>query len=78
LCRHHYALQPLLVVVIFGSCMTIGMGIRMALRATDVNWSKSKEVDYAVNHYTDRDYKLLNPMGREETSRPSPRPDFNK
>ena len=74
--RHHHALLPLMAVVVFGSCMTIGWGIRMANRATDINWTKNKEVDYAVNHYTDKDYKLLNPTGRKDVSRPSPRPDY--
>jgi hypothetical protein len=65
-------------VVLLGSFMTVGMGLRMAVRASDINWSKNKEVDYAVNHYKDKDYKFLNPMGREETSRPSPRPDYTR
>ena len=75
-CRHHHALVPLFIVVLCGSCMSIGWGIRMAVRATDVNWTKNKEEDYAVNHYTAKEYKLLNPMSRPEYSRPSPRPDY--
>jgi hypothetical protein len=74
--RHHHALIPLLAVVLAGSFMTIGMGLRMAVRASDVNWSKNKAEDYAVNHYTDKEYKFLNPMNRPEYSRPSPRPDY--
>lgn len=78
ICRRHYCLVPLLAVVMFGSTMTIGWAVRMGLRATDINWTKNKQVDYAVNHYTAKDYKLVNPLGRAETSRPSPRPDFTK
>merc|ERR1719315_973674 len=48
-----------------GVTMVIGMCIRAAMRQTDVNWSKNKEPDYAMNHYKNKQYCFLNPNGKE-------------
>lgn len=72
--RHHYCLQPLFIIMGAGITMVTLMCVRMVTKASDINWAKSKEEDYAVNHYKDKQYKLLNPMHREIKA--SPIPDY--
>jgi len=73
--KHHYALTPLFVIMTAGVTMVVGMCIRAAMRQTDVNWSKNKEPDYAMNHYRNKQYCFLNPNGKD-LSKPSPIPDY--
>jgi len=73
--KHHYALTPLFVIMGAGVTMVVAMIIRSARKQTDVNWVKSKDVDYAVNHYKEKQYKFFNPSGAD-LSKPSPIPDY--
>jgi len=60
-----------------GMTMVTAMIIRAATKATDVNWSKNKEVDYHVNHYKEKQYKFLNVANNPtDLSKPSPVPDY--
>jgi len=75
--RHHVALQPLFLIIGAGMTMVTAMIIRAATKATDVNWSKNKEVDYHVNHYKEKQYKFVNvATNPADLSKPSPVPDY--
>jgi len=75
--RHHVALQPLFIIIGAGMTMVTAMIIRAATKATDVNWSKNKEVDYTVNHYKEKQYKFVNVANNAaDLSKPSPVPDY--
>jgi len=73
--KHHYALTPLFVIMGAGVTMVLSMIVRAARKQTDVNWVKSKETDYTVNHYRAKQYQFINPSGKDLT-KPSPVPDY--
>jgi len=73
--KHHYALQPLFIIMGAGVTMVVSMCVRAATKQTDVNWTKQKEPDAPMEYYRARQYKLFNP-GNTDQSTASPAPNY--
>ncbi len=58
--KHHMALQPLFLIMGAGMAMVALYIGRLALKTTDVQWTKNPE---GFNAYKGKQFKFLNPLG---------------
>jgi len=74
--KHHKALQPLFIIII-GGCVFVAAYLgRLAIKTTDINWSKEKDLDKAYGAYDGKKFKFLNPSGIDYSKYSQDRPNY--
>jgi len=82
--KRHYDLIPIIMIIGLAIAYPAAYTARLALRATDVTWTKEKE---PYEMWAAKEYKLFNPSGYYKTSEvssselastPSPRPNYRE
>eukprot|EP00092_Neocalanus_flemingeri_P067272 GFUD01082084.1.p2 GENE.GFUD01082084.1~~GFUD01082084.1.p2 ORF type:complete len:109 (+),score=34.41 GFUD01082084.1:29-355(+) len=73
--RHQKGLMPLFIIG-FGGSIFVGLYmIRLAMKTTDVNWTKAKD-ERITNFYRNKQMKLINPGGHDYTNMSDDRPVY--
>merc|ERR1712059_53526 len=74
--RHQKGLLPLFICG-FGGCIFVsGYIFRLAVQTTDVNWTKTKDLDEINNKYEKKQFKFMNPGGYDYSQISNNRPDY--
>jgi len=63
--KHHVALQPLFVIMGAGIIFVGAYIGRLAMKTTDVNWSKAKDMGDHMGYYENKQFKWFNPGGHD-------------
>ena len=71
--RHQKGLWPLFILGVGGSIFVGVYMLRLAMKTTEVNWTKAKD-DRIINYYKNKQMKFLNPGGFDYTKMSDGRP----
>jgi len=71
---HQKGLMPLFICGFGGSIFVACYIGRLAMKTTEVNWLKEKDLDVVHGRYTDKQFKLLNPGGHNYGGHSDARP----
>jgi len=66
--KHHIALQPLFVIMGCGIVFVAAYCGRLALKSTDVNWSKKKDPIEVMSGYENKQFKMFNTLGVDHSN----------
>jgi len=59
--KHHKALQPLFLIMGGGMIFVCAYIGRLAMKTTDVNWTKAKDMGDHMGYYNNKQFKWFNP-----------------
>jgi len=75
---HHKALQPLFIIIGGGMVFVAAYCARLAIKTTDVNWSKVKDPADTYGYYDGKQFKFLNPAGVDYSRYGQDRPNYKE
>eukprot|EP00091_Calanus_sinicus_P020023 TRINITY_DN5267_c0_g1_i2.p2 TRINITY_DN5267_c0_g1~~TRINITY_DN5267_c0_g1_i2.p2 ORF type:complete len:116 (-),score=30.20 TRINITY_DN5267_c0_g1_i2:89-436(-) len=66
--KHHVALQPLFIIMGAGVTFVCAYVGRLAMKSTDVNWSKKKDPVECMQVYENKQFKTFNVGGVDHSN----------
>jgi len=76
--RHQKGLAPLFLCGFGGCIFVMGYIGRLALKTTDVNWTKERDLDIVHSRYENKEFKFMNPGGYDHSQLNVNRPSYRE